>query len=88
MAVTWHCVKAICKELPPLLQTLSQLYEPSGDAEAYGIYSHLASVNGVSSSYLLSEVLIALVLLNMFMQEKIADFTASFPLCSRVHLII
>ena len=42
-------VKTICKELPPLLQTLSQLYESSGDAEAYGIYSLLASVNGVSS---------------------------------------
>ena len=39
-----HC---ICKELPPLLQTLSELYESSGDAEAYGIYSILASVNGV-----------------------------------------
>ena len=33
------CVKAICKELSPLLQTLSQLYESSGDAEAYGTYS-------------------------------------------------
>ena len=33
-----RCVKAICKELPPLLQTLSQLYESSGDDEAYGIY--------------------------------------------------
>ena len=28
-----RCVKAICKELPPLLQTLSQLYESSGDAD-------------------------------------------------------
>ena len=26
--------KVICKELPPLLQTLLHLYEPSGDAEA------------------------------------------------------
>ena len=48
-----HCVKAICKELLPLLQTLSQLYESPGDAEAYGIYSLMANVNGVSSSYLL-----------------------------------
>ena len=39
-----RCVKAICKELPPLLQTLSQLYKSSGDAEAYAIYSLLASV--------------------------------------------
>ena len=63
------------KELPPLLQTLSQLYESSGDAEAYGIYSLLASVNGVSSSYLLSEVLSALALLNLLMQKMIANFS-------------
>ena len=44
-------VRAICKEQPPLFQTLSQLYESSGDA-GYGIYSFWASVNGVSSSYL------------------------------------
>ena len=69
------CVTAICKELPPLMQTHSQLYESSGDAEAYGMYSLLASVNGVSSSYLLSEVLSALALLNLFMQKKIADFS-------------
>ena len=58
-----------------MLQTLSQLYEPSGDAEAYGIYFLLASVNGVSSSYLLSKVLSAFALLNLFMQKKIADFS-------------
>ena len=56
-----RCVKAISKELPPLLQTLSQLYESSGDAEAHGIYSLWASVNGLSSSYLLSEVISALL---------------------------
>ena len=48
------CVKAICKELSPLLQTLSQLYGSSRDGETYGVYSLLASV---TSSYLLSEVL-------------------------------
>ena len=31
------CTKAIYKDIPPLLQTLSQSYESSGDAEAYGI---------------------------------------------------
>ena len=35
-------------------------------------------VNGVSSNYLLSEVLSALALLNLFMLKKIAD-SASFP---------
>ena len=67
-----HCIKEICKELPPLLQALSQLHESSGDAEAYGIYSLLAIVNDLSST--LSEVLSCLALLNLFMQKKIADF--------------
>ena len=40
-----RCVKVIFKEMPLLLQTLSQLYESCGDAEAYGIYSLLAIVN-------------------------------------------
>ena len=35
----------------------------------------LASVNGVSSSCLLSEVLSAPALFNLFMQKKIADFS-------------
>ena len=35
----------------------------------------MASVNGVSGSYLLSEVLSVLALLNLFMQKKIADFS-------------
>ena len=65
-----RCVKAICKELLPLLQTLSRLYESSVDVEAYGIYSLLASVNGVSSSYLLSEVLSALALLNLLCRRR------------------
>ena len=72
-----RCAKAICKELHPLLQTLSQLYESSRDAEAYGIYMYflLASINGVSSSYLVSEVLSDLAPSNLFMQKKIADFS-------------
>ena len=56
-----RCVKAICKDLPPLLQTLSQLYQSSGDAEAYGIYSLLTSYNDVSGSYLLSEFSVSLL---------------------------
>ena len=63
-------LKAICKELLPLLQTLSQLYESSVDAEAYCRYSLLTSVNGVSSSYLLSDVLSTLVLLNLLCRRR------------------
>ena len=49
-----HCVKVICKDRPPLLQTLSQLYESSGDADAYSIYSLLAIVSGVKKlSYII-----------------------------------
>ncbi len=55
------CVKAIYKELIPFLQTLSQSYESSGCAKAYDIYFPWASVNGVSSSYLLSEFSLHLV---------------------------
>ena len=66
-------VKVICKELPPLLQTLSHLYEPSGDAEAYGIYSLWTIVSGIkqlspirSSQFPCS--------IKFFMLKKIADF--------------
>ncbi len=31
-----RCINAICKELSALIITLQQLYESSGDAEAYG----------------------------------------------------
>ena len=41
--------------LPQLLQTLSQLYESSRNAEIYGMYSLLAIVNGESGSYLLQK---------------------------------
>ena len=40
-------VKVSCKELLPLLQILSHIYEPSGDAEAYGIYSLWTIVSGI-----------------------------------------
>ena len=35
----------------------------------------LASINGISSSYFLTEVHSALALLNLFIQKKIADFS-------------
>ena len=80
-----RCVKAISKELPPLLQTLSQLYESSGDAEAYGIYSLLTSVNGVSNQlYPIRSSRCPCSLKLVHAEED----SASFPLSSRVHLII
>ena len=50
-----------------MFQTLSQLYESSGDAEAYGIHFLLAKA--VISYQKFS------VPLNLFMQKKIADFS-------------
>ena len=73
MAVACALCEANLQGTASIVANLSQLYESSGDAEAYGIYSLLASVNGVSSSYLLSEVLSVPALFNLFMQKKIAD---------------
>ena len=67
------CVKAVCKELPPLLQTLSQLYKSSGDAEAYGIYTPFWLVLMVHQ--VLTPIRSSVPLLSyLFMQKKIADF--------------
>ena len=69
-----RCI-AVRKELPALIVTLQQLYESSGDAEAYGLVSILSSITGVSCIYLLSEVLSLLARLNLFMQRKTSDFS-------------
>ena len=44
-----HCVRAIYRELPALIVTLQQLYETTGDAEAYSIDALLATCTGVAS---------------------------------------
>ena len=68
-------VKAIRKELPALILTLQQLYEASGDAEAYRVQLLLTSFSGVASVVLLSEVLNTLAKFNCFMQRKTTDFS-------------
>ena len=70
-----RCIRAIKKELPALIVTLQQLYESSGDAEAFGIALLLASQVGIAGIALLSEVLDLLAKLNTYMQRKTADFT-------------
>ena len=70
-----RCIQAICKELPALIVTLQQLYESSGDAEAYGIVNLLSSITAISSIFLLSDVLNILARLNLFMQKKATDFS-------------
>ncbi len=71
-----RCVRAILKELPALIITLHQLYEESGDAEAYGLALILTSYPGVATIILLSALLDLLAKLNnCFMQRKAADFS-------------
>jgi hypothetical protein len=54
---------------------LQELYESSGDAEAFGIALLLASHGGIAGIALLAEVLDLLAKLNTYMQWKTADFT-------------
>ena len=83
------CIHAVRKELPALIVTLQQLYESSGDAEAYGLVSILRSITGVACIYLLSEVLSLLARLNLFMQRKTSDFSKlPMMLSSIVHQLM
>lgn len=69
------CIRAIRKELPALILALQQVYEASGDAEAYGVQSILSSFTGVVTIALLCEILNLLAILNCFMQRQMADFS-------------
>ena len=68
-------MRAIRKELPALITTLQQLYETTGDAEAFGLSTLLACFTGVASVIFLSEVLDILARMNATMQRKAADFS-------------
>ena len=70
-----QCLRAIRKDLPALIITLQQLYQMSGDAEAYRTSLVLSSFSGVASIIFLSEVLDLLVRLSCYMQRQIADFS-------------
>lgn len=70
-----RCMRAIRKELPALITTLQQLYETTGDAEAFGLSTLLASFTGVTSVIFLSEVLDILARMNATMQRKVVDFS-------------
>ncbi|XP_064386984.1 zinc finger MYM-type protein 1-like [Halichondria panicea] len=52
-----RCMRAIRKELPALITTLQQLYETTGDAEAFGLSTLLSCFTGVASICFLSYVL-------------------------------
>ena len=68
-------MRTVRKELPALMIALQQLYEESGDAEAYGLALVLSSFSGVASVILLSEILDLLAKLSCFMQRKVTDFS-------------
>ena len=76
-------VRAIFQELPALIITLQQLYETSGDAEAYGLSNLLATYTGVASVVFLTEVLDILAQANASMHTKLADFS-KFPISLKV----
>ena len=65
-----RCIRAIYRELPTLIITLQQMYEVSGDAEAYGISSLLATYCGVASVVFLSELLDILAKMSAYVTVK------------------
>ena len=77
------CMQAIFRELPALIITLQQLYETSGDAEAYGLSNLLATYTGVASVVFLSKSLDILARANASMQTELVDFS-KFPIFLKV----
>ena len=70
-----RCVWPIYREHPALIVTLQQLYETSGDAEAYCIGALLATYTVVASVMFLSEVLDIQARMNVSMQRKLLDLS-------------
>ncbi len=70
-----RCIKAIRKELPAIILTLQELYERTGDAEAFGIQFILASFEGVAITIIMGEILNLVAIFNCFMQRKATDFS-------------
>lgn len=70
-----RCMRAISRELPAIIITLQQLHETTGDAEAFGLCTLLASFTCIAGIMLLSEVLDILARMNATMQRKTADFS-------------
>ena len=62
-----RCIRAIRKELPAIIITLQELYEASGDAEAFGVQSILSSYASVATLLILSKVLNVVATFNCYM---------------------
>ena len=70
-----RCIHAIRKEIASLIITLGNLYEGSGDAEAYGLSLVLSSFSGIATIFIFSAVLDLLARLKCFMQKKAANLS-------------
>ena len=70
-----RCMRAIRKELPALILALQQLYDSTGDAEAFGLSILPSSFSRVVSVFFLSDVLEILARINVILQRKVADFS-------------
>ncbi|KAI6659401.1 Zinc finger protein [Oopsacas minuta] len=66
-----RCLSAIRKDLPALIITLQQLYQTSGDAEAYGISLILSSISGVASIFFYQKYLISLLGLTATCRDRL-----------------
>ena len=73
-----RCVHSVRECLPALVHTFEELYEESGDAEAYGLSKLLCTYKFVACLYMLCDVLHTVAKLQASLQAKEIDL-ASVP---------
>ena len=73
-----RCVRSVRQCLPALVRTFEELYEESGDAEAYGLSKLLCTYKFVACLYMLCDVLHTVAKLQASLQAKEIDL-ASVP---------
>ena len=65
-----QCVRSVRECLPALVHTFEDIYEESGDAEAYGLSKLLCTYNFVACLYLLCDVHHTVAKLQVYKQKK------------------
>ena len=68
-----RCVRAVRRSLPALVATFEEIYEESGDAEAFGISKILCTYKFVACLYMLCDVLHTVAKLQGSLQSKELD---------------
>ena len=68
------CVQAVRQSLPALVSTFNNIYEESGDAEAFGVSQLLCTYKFVACLYMLCDVLHTVAKLHGSLQSKQLDF--------------